>query len=377
MSRRLNNLTVYITAIRDSGSRRRRLEQRELGSRVSHQLRRQLENSVEVDFYTEAPVSVATQVASMVTTLAQSDTKISVAMKGGRTISADPKTLSLPTVTKTPDVDCAGGWSTCSKRCTNIYVVKVLPSGNGARCRLNHGNIVSCTAGEGDCPLPNNGTLSSDASQASVTPTSTAVSLRVILVIAAVVACSVAAMVIVLVCQRRQHSTAQTGSNQQETDLTRSNPGGALRHCDYSEAPKPQVVSERYQPPLPPFAVHSTTAAVLTSEATTTVSSSEATTVLDSSLPSNSTSKQVLPPLPPPRLPLTSPRMTVDAPALPSAARPPRARTPPPRMAVASSSSSSSAAALRGVPPLQPPAQPRPQTPPRLSAGGEGRGLPS
>ena len=368
MSRRLNNLTVYITAIRDSGSRRRRLEQRELGSRVSHQLRRQLESSVEVDFYTEAPVSVATQVASMVTTLAQSDTKISVAMKGGRTISADPKTLSLPTVTKTPDVDCAGGWSTCSKRCINIYVVKVLPSGNGARCRLNHGNIVSCTAGEGDCPLPNNGTLSSDASQASVTPTSTAVSLRVILVIAAVVACSVAAMVIVLVCQRRQHSTAQkTGSKQQETDLTRSNPGGALRHC-HSEAPKPQVVSERYQPPLPPFAVHSTTAAVLTSEATTTVSSSEATTVLDS-LPSNSTSKQVLPPLPPPRLPLTSPRMTVDAPALPSA-RPPRARTPP-RMPVASSSSSSSAA-LRGVPPLQPPAQPRPRTPPRLSAAGEG-----
>ena len=112
MSRRLNNLTVYITAIRKSGSRRRRQEQRVRVSRVSHSLRRQLESSVEVDFYTEAPVSVATQVASMVTTLAQSDTKISVAMKGGRTISADPKTLSLPTVTKTPDVDCAGGWST-------------------------------------------------------------------------------------------------------------------------------------------------------------------------------------------------------------------------------------------------------------------------
>ena len=132
-------------------------------SRVSHSLRRQLESSVEVDFYTEAPVSVATQVASMVTTLAQSNMTISVAMKGGRTISADPKTLSLPTVTKTPDVDCAGGWSTCSKRCISIYVVKVLPSGNGARCRLNHGNIVSCTAGEGDCPLPNR-TLSSDTS---------------------------------------------------------------------------------------------------------------------------------------------------------------------------------------------------------------------
>ena len=88
---RLGNLKIAVTSI-ESG--RRRLLLKSAGSTLS---RRQLADAIKASFYAEAPSSVATDVASLIKTLAASSTKITV-KAGNNTLSADTSTLTEPQV---------------------------------------------------------------------------------------------------------------------------------------------------------------------------------------------------------------------------------------------------------------------------------------
>lgn len=52
----------------------------------------------------------------------------------------------------TGDVDCDGGWMSCTAECQMTYMVFEAQSGNGAACEAAEGQIIPCFAGEGDCP---------------------------------------------------------------------------------------------------------------------------------------------------------------------------------------------------------------------------------
>eukprot|EP01052_Picozoa_sp_SAG31_P028546 SAG31_NODE_2765_length_5123_cov_4.714541_2_plen_970_part_00 len=140
---------------RITGGGRRHLQQL-IGSMIkiadfdSGHGRRRLQ-TVDVYFYIAAPAAVASQAASLVTTLAATSTSIVVTV-GGQTLSADASNMAPPTVMQVPDVDCVGSWSGCGPECgTKFFVYTVTPSGGGATCSHPHGDATVCTAGEGGC----------------------------------------------------------------------------------------------------------------------------------------------------------------------------------------------------------------------------------
>ena len=135
MGKRLGGLAVQITSISAASARRRRLltnaKEKNMETKAQSvqpfnytRHRRMSTAGVKVDFFTEAPAGVAKQAASMVTTLAQSKVKIDLVV-GGQTISADPSSMTAPKVTKAPDVDCVGSWSSgCTTTCKQYFLVR-------------------------------------------------------------------------------------------------------------------------------------------------------------------------------------------------------------------------------------------------------------
>ena len=150
MSVLLGNLAVVMTGISD-GRRRRHLVS--IASSSTDGSRRRLADAVKVEFYTEAPSSVASQAASLVKTLKASKTKIEVAL-GGKAISADPASMAEPKVTKLANTDCKGRWSSCTAQCMKTYTHSVVAAGQGAPCSISHGKESrNCTIGEGLCEV--------------------------------------------------------------------------------------------------------------------------------------------------------------------------------------------------------------------------------
>ena len=139
MSEALSNFKVVIDSI-TAGSRRL------LNTDQASQHRQLNSKSVKVDFHTIAPKSVATQAASLVTTLASSGTSINVTV-GNKVISAPTSAIAAPKVTQAPDVDCEGKFSACLSSCEKIFIHSKAQSGTGKACLSAHSAAESCTGG--------------------------------------------------------------------------------------------------------------------------------------------------------------------------------------------------------------------------------------
>lgn len=140
MSLRLGNLKVTMTAV---GAARRRQMLGVASAAAQQHPHRRLGDAVKVDFYTTVPLSVATEAASLVTTLKSSSKTIDVKI-GGTTFSADPKSLLAPKVTKAPNVDCIGNWGACSTACQKVFNVTKVAAGAGDLCAAAHGTAARC-----------------------------------------------------------------------------------------------------------------------------------------------------------------------------------------------------------------------------------------
>ena len=101
--------------------------------------------SVVVEWALVVPSSVAELAASLVTTLAASETQIQVAV-GGVQLSADTALMETPVVLQRPDVDCVGSWTSCERGCTcgecrpRVYTITTTGSGRGQECSAAHGS---------------------------------------------------------------------------------------------------------------------------------------------------------------------------------------------------------------------------------------------
>ena len=105
--------------------------------------------SVIVDWVLSAPLSVADQAASLVTTLASSGAAIEIVV-GGRRIDADASSIAPLLVTKAPDVNCEGTWTECLASCDEkLFAITVTASGRGRACGASHGSSAACVSGDG------------------------------------------------------------------------------------------------------------------------------------------------------------------------------------------------------------------------------------
>ena len=139
--------------------------------------RRRLQTgTTTVDFHIETPLAVADHAASMMLTLASSNETLSVSI-GNETLGAS--SMAAPVVTRAPDVNCTGTWSSCTSTCSDkMYLVSITASGAGATCFAGHGATSACAFGDGNCqappppppPPPQNGTSSSQNGTISSQP---------------------------------------------------------------------------------------------------------------------------------------------------------------------------------------------------------------
>ena len=78
------------------------------------------------------------------------------ASQSGRGRACPPARNCLPGDDACPrNIDCAGSWSTCGADCADkTYTVTIRQSGEGVECEAEDGATETCSAGEGDCPVP-------------------------------------------------------------------------------------------------------------------------------------------------------------------------------------------------------------------------------
>lgn len=104
--------------------------------------------SIVVAFHMLAPAAVQTETASLIA--AVDTTTIFVTVNGASV--AGSGTL-VPVVNAAPNVDCAGGWSTCAADCADkIYTISASQSGLGSSCVTAAGASSACAAGVDLCP---------------------------------------------------------------------------------------------------------------------------------------------------------------------------------------------------------------------------------
>lgn len=105
--------------------------------------------SVTVAWHVEIPPEIMTEVASLVTTLAEDSASISVSV-GGETIVASA--IAQPVVYAEPDVDCVGAFTECDSSCTKYFDITTPASGSGADCDYDFYEEQTCVAGTDACP---------------------------------------------------------------------------------------------------------------------------------------------------------------------------------------------------------------------------------
>ena len=88
-------------------------------------------------------------VASLVTTLAQNTSAISVTVAGEAVVASE---IAQPVVYAEPDVDCIGAFTSCDSSCNKYFDITTPASGSGAACDYDYYAEQVCDAGIDACP---------------------------------------------------------------------------------------------------------------------------------------------------------------------------------------------------------------------------------
>ena len=105
--------------------------------------------SVTVAWHVEVPAAIMVEVASLVTTMAEESSSITVTVAGEAVAASE---IALPVVYAEPDVDCVGAFTTCDASCTKYFDITTPASGSGADCDYAFYADEACVAGTDACP---------------------------------------------------------------------------------------------------------------------------------------------------------------------------------------------------------------------------------